>query len=333
MEECRANYYSVKKHAFRNDPKVIAIFESIDHWNLKQCVNKFNVTINGSRRTSTIDLGQVDPDVSSLRSIAREQLSIPIADFEFRTKTKVNAVIKVQQDSDFTGLTSPLELTVHIQQIGFSNVPNLKAALDMCGEGTKHKSQMDLADFMSKTKANTVVGMDKYTEELAHACSTIDKLRTVLSVDTGDETTKCTYILPVIVAAVLISGDVMIEEERKIEAPFAHGPVDYAFLYEDTIICVTEAKDGDMKHGLRQNIAQLAATRNERKRKIDKTHKADDITYYGIATTYNEWQLIELEGNEVRSSVLFGPGPNSRRNDVAEVIQHLVNVLEKSKTH
>ena len=40
------------------------------------------------------------------------------------------------------------------------------------------------------------------------------------------------------IAAAMLSEGITFEEEEKIEGPFAHGPVDYAFKYKEAIVCV-----------------------------------------------------------------------------------------------
>ena len=87
-----------------------------------------------------------------------------------------------------------------------------------------------------------------------------------------------------------------------------------------------------MSHGLRQNVAQLAATRFDRKRKFTEMD-ADKLTYYGIATTSLNWQLIELEGNVVKTSMhVSGPSKGAGSKErTSNVIAHIVNVLKNVK--
>ena len=132
----------------------------------------------------------------------------------------------------------------------------------------------------------------------------------------------------------MLSEGITFGEEVKIEGPYGNGPVDYAFAYKKTIVCVTEVKGNDMNHGLRQNIAQLAATRSERKRKFAAMDDDKKFTYYGIATSSSLWQLIELNENCVKSSEhIYGRSDDEtdEKKNISRVIAHIVNVLNKCK--
>ena len=206
----------------------------------------------------------------------------------------------------------------------------------MCGENTAHQAHVPVEQFMTDAVAETIKTDSNFAKELEHAWGTIQKVHKVHTSDDGNETTMRSYINPVVIAAAMLSEGVTFGEEVKIEGPYGSGPVDFAFKYKDTIVCVTEAKDDDLRHGLRQNIAQLAATRSERKRKFAAMNDDKKLTFYGIATTSYFWQLIELKENVVKSSVrIVGSFPSTEdmkdKERIGGVIAHIVNVFNKCK--
>ena len=80
-------------------------------------------------------------------------------------------------------------------------------------------------------------------------------------------------------------------------------------------------------------MAQLAATRSQRKRKLAEMDDDTKFTYYGIATTSFHWQLIELKDNVVKTSKWITGHARSKgdKERISVVIAHIVNVLNKCK--
>jgi hypothetical protein len=172
--------------------------------------------------------------------------------------------------------------------------------------------------------------MDEFGAEVDHAHKCIEMLEPVLSLTGACEATKRIFIDPILVAAALIIKDVAMEVEREIESPDANGPVDYIFKYHDRTICVTEGKYSSQDSGVSQNLAQLTAVREiNRKRKHDDINE-DEVPLYGIATTYIEWQFIELMGNTVRISKRFVCN-GSEKDSVSKIIAKVAGVLREGK--
>ena len=110
------------------------------------------------------------------------------------------------------------------------------------------------------------------------------------------------YISAVILACAKIAGDVKLSAERKITGKKGYGPLDYAMLYKDFFLLITEAKKDNLNHGVIQNLGQLVASREESlynlaepNKKRDYMTMAGDIASVpstGIASTGKEWVLI-----------------------------------------
>ena len=242
----------------------------------------------------------------------------------------------MRETSDLSRLSSPWELTVKSKQLGFSKVPDLLAALEMCGEDPVYQGNVSTDLFMTRATAQKIIGGPNFNKELEHAWGTIKRLQQVHPNVGGNETTTRSYINPIVIAAAVLSEDITFEEERRIEGPYGNGPVDYAFIYKNSIVCVTEVKDHDMEHGVRQNIAQLAATRSECKRTFSTVDNGNEFTYFGVVTTTYRWKLVELKQNVVKTSRDI-PGcddsgkENQDKERISEVIAHMVNLLKKCK--
>lgn len=331
---CAKDYDLVKRRVFMGSEVIQSFFEKIcsipEHLrNLENNEVKINVNIEFGGQKVERDFGATRR-VADIKEYAAKkwQKSLGIANFTLHQgEDEVDSGVRVRE------LSSPVVLSVKsTPQIGFSKVPNLETALEMCGPGTVCHKAVPLGEFMTDPVKQEITQGPGFESELTHAHGTFERLRKVHPIEYGNETTKRSYINPIVIAASMLSPEVTFQEELKIEGPFANGPVDYAFMYKEAIICVTEAKNESMEHGLRQNIAQLAATRYKRKRKFSAMD--DKFTYYGIATTYFSWQLIELKGAVVKASEYAQVRTDSTprvKEDMSDMIAHVVNVLEKSK--
>ena len=110
------------------------------------------------------------------------------------------------------------------------------------------------------------------------------------------------YISAVILACAKIAGDVKLSAERKITGKKGYGPLDYAMLYKDFFLLITEAKKDNLNHGVIQNLGQLVASREESLYKLAELNKKRDymtmagdiasVPSTGIASTGKEWVLI-----------------------------------------
>ena len=82
-------------------------------------------------------------------------------------------------------------------------------------------------------------------------------------IDVAQETSVREFIGPVLLAAVRIAKEVKIQSELNINGSCGNGPVDYALLYKDFCIVITEAEKDDLLKGLTQNLAQVASARED----------------------------------------------------------------------
>lgn len=214
-------------------------------------------------------------------------------------------------------------------QIGFSKVKSIQDALNLCGEGTE--IEYNAGDLLKKIS----IEKEEDKEELDHALTTIKKLRDVIPIENGCETTRRVYIDPVLVAAARISKDFKLEVERKVVAPQAHGESDYLFKHKDRVVCVTEGKLDQHDKGVIQNISQLSAVRYEstrnRKSENEDDSGGDSISFFGIATTYLTWQVTALENKKVKVSPLVSIGSTYMDKDVKAVVELVAGVLDSAK--
>lgn len=216
------------------------------------------------------------------------------------------------------------QVSVENLQKGFSSYQDIEEALHLVGKKAKVIKDVDFF-----TELHSLVGFD---DEVGLAFKCIEVLQPIVSLTGACEATKRIFIDPILVAAARIVKDVEMDVEREIESPDANGPVDYIFKHGGRIICVTEGKYEKQDSGVSQNLAQLTAVREmSRKRKFDDiSEEEDDLPLYGIATTYIEWQFLELKGETVRISQRY-PCVGSERESVSKIISMVAAVLRDGK--
>ena len=66
----------------------------------------------------------------------------------------------------------------------------------------------------------------------------------------------------------LIARDIMMRAEQKIAGMRGNGPLDYLFLYKKFAVALTEVKEENIQGAIAQNDAQLVASRQEYKYKL-----------------------------------------------------------------
>ena len=71
------------------------------------------------------------------------------------------------------------------------------------------------------------------------------------------------YISSVLLACARITGNIKLVAELDIAGRKGNGPLDYAILYENFFLLITEAKKDNLENGIIQNIAQLVASREQ----------------------------------------------------------------------
>ena len=106
---------------------------------------------------------------------------------------------------------------------------------------------------------------------------------------------------PVLVAAARIFDDIKTVSEKQITGSEGNGPIDYGLVYKDFNIVISEEKKDDITKGLGQNVAQLAAGREDylvkkgqcitnKKRSFDEYQPSiADIDSCGIVSTAGRW--------------------------------------------
>lgn len=270
---------------------------------------------------------QNEVTISNIESAVRSDFDIPLAALKFYVGgTKTTLLVKESQLRRGATNTS-----IHVvnAQIGFSQVKSMADALSLCGKGTKVETKTkDLLPTKKKIEGNN--------EELVHALATLKKLEDALPVSMAYEATRRAYIDPILVAAARIVKGITMEVERNIEAPMANGPVDYVFKCDDRVIlCVTEGKYNDQDRVVVQNIAQLSAVQDCRKRKREEISEDDndlnpDACFYGIATTYLTWQFTVLQNKKVKVSPLISIGVGTPHLDegVKSVVELMVGMFD-----
>jgi len=281
----------------------------------------------GNKTTKTFEMEQGEVTIRNIESTVRSELKIPLAALKFYIGTKTTPLVKESQ------LRGERNISIYVVnvQIEFSDVKSIADALSICGKDTKVETE---AKDLLQTKKN----IERNNEELVHALATLKKLGDVLPVSGACEATRRVYIDPILVAAARIVKGATMEVERNVAAPRANGPVDYLFKCEDRVICITEGKYNDQDRGVVQNIAQLSAVRDCRKRKCDEISEDDndlgeDAPFYGIATTYLTWQVTVLHKQKVKVSplVTIGVGTPHLADDVKRVVELVAGVLECGK--
>ena len=123
----------------------------------------------------------------------------------------------------------------------------------------------------------------------------------------------------------------MIQVEKVYESKHVWGPVDYVFKFNDQTICVTEGKKDNIDGGVIQNIAQLSAVSDDRKRKFSRisAEETEEKLIYGIATTYLNWSFLVLNKGVVTQSSICG----IKYGDKYDVGGIIVAILEEVKKH
>jgi hypothetical protein len=289
-----------------------------------------SLKVHSGKTTKTSEMERDEVTIRNIESVVRSEFDIPLAALEFYIGTKTTPLVEVSQLQGATGTISIYFVNLHI---GSSKVKSVSDALSMCGKGTEIKTEAK--DLLQKKKE---IAVDD--QELLHALVTLKKLEDVLPISGGCEATRRVYIDPILVAAARIVKGITMEVERNIAAPRANGPVDYLFKCEDRVICITEGKYNDQDKGVVQNIAQLSAVRDcrKRKRKCDEISEDDNdlgenAPFYGIATTYLTWQVTVLHNKKVKVTplVTIGVGTPHLADDVKRVVELVAGVLGGGK--
>ena len=153
----------------------------------------------------------------------------------------------------------------------------------------------------------------------------------------GALTEGCEYTRREFISSVLVLAAGIAKVQLGVEEPIAgrlgHGPVDWVALYKSYRICITEGKRDDLTKGVVQNIAQMAATGED---KNPKRKFSPSIPMYGIATTYTEWVFLKLTFGEPRALYrstdrTIGISQDHLEDDLKQVAGQIVGIFNEQK--
>jgi len=215
------------------------------------------------------------------------------------------------------------KVNVSVTRVGFSSITSVKEALQLLNQ---EGDSIPIDDTFFPTPFDIAAG----NEELDHAVTTLKKLKEVVPLPHGCEATRRLYIDPMLLASARIAGGVLLEVEKEYENKDVHGPIDYIFKYNGQTIFVTEGKKDQIDRGVVQNIAQLAAVADDRKRKIADISASEEKSIYGIATTYLNWTFLVLKDGHVTQSCIYGI-KDADKDDVRGIIGRIVGILNSGK--
>ena len=157
------------------------------------------------------------------------------------------------------------------------------------------------------------------------------------------------YISTVLLACARITGNVKLVAELVIAGRKGNGPLDYAILYENFFLLITEAKKDQLDQGVIQNIAQLVASREETlyglasgRNKRNYMSMAGDIACIpstGVASTGKEWVLIRyvllpkpavFKSSPITLPLLDG-SPEELRRHLLSLLSKLLGAIDLQK--
>ena len=204
-----------------NVPAVVAFFEQ--HFDIPDStpLKMVSLEIHYGKTEKKEKMYREKLTIKNLEALVRTAFKIPLAALKLYIDRATNLL---ENDSDLkTQQSGPIVIYVENLQIEFSKVKSMQDALNLCGKYTK--IEYNVRDLLKKRSIENIE--DK--EELDQALTTIKKLRDVLPIENGCETTRRVYIDSVLVAAARISKDIKMEVERTVVAPQARGALDYLF--------------------------------------------------------------------------------------------------------
>lgn len=289
------------------------------------------VEVHFKARKDLVQWKRDELTMEALTKRTREAFNIPAARLVFTIEE--NVVIEQQEQLDQLKAgcgDKPVQLKVVLNQVGFSSIKTIGAALRLLGQ--HGESDAITIDDTAFPKA---LEMDDKNEELVHAMTTIEKVSGVLDLLFGCEMTRRVYIDPLLIASARVAGNIKLEVERNYQNQDLNGPVDYTFKFGEQTICVTEGKKDNLEAGVVQNLAQLVAVRDERKRKFDEI-SSEQTPIYGIATTYTSWSFLKLSDDQVvRSSPISIHHSTGQSNieDIKMIIGRIVAILQEGKAN
>ena len=279
------------------------------------------VTLKYSNREK-VEVSSLSPEaitVSFLKSQA-EEIWTELQDKDFVLEGGKNHAI----DDAFLGkCTFPLNLTVKVDQSGFSDCMSLEKALSYAGVEALKVGDAATLTFPAR------LPIDKSDPVLLHAYEDL-RLKHALydPLEEGCEYTRREFISPILVLAATKAG-VKLACEEEVEGTRAKGPVDWMAHYERHGICITEGKKDNISGGIGQNVAQLTALGEKRGTK--RAYQVD-LPLFGVATTYIEWVFIRLSpAGDTRQAVRLPTMYATSNEQVKNVAECLAGILLSQK--
>ena len=220
-------------------------------------------------------------------------------------------------------LTFPATIVVENMRKGFSDFK----------EGEAYRYAGVTTQVIDAGKFPTRVDIQVEDELFQHAKNDLTiKHRLFGALTEGCEYTRREFISSVLVLAAGIAK-VQLGVEEPIAGRLGHGPVDWVALYKSYRICITEGKRDDLTKGVVQNIAQMAATGED---KSPKRKFSPSIPMYGIATTYTEWVFLKLTFGEPRALYrstdrTIGISQDHLEDDLKQVAGQIVGIFNEQK--
>lgn len=270
----------------------------------------------GRSVVAVVDLDDSAKEPEALIAEARRRFGLDIPRLRLRYGR--------DNDSFYTSVSkfnSGMTLTVENLQKGFSQVTNEKQALQLCGPNTVMSPNV-----RGLIEPMAIVGDNASVQK---AISVFQTLERVAPIAGGCEATRRLYIDPILYAAAEIVGTVTMKVAKRVESEMVNGDVDYLFQNSHVpplTVCVTEGKHEHHEKGVIQNIAQLSAVRDTRRRLRPEIREGEPV--FGIATTFLTWQFLVLYGDTVHVSELFSISVQRLTEDAHFIISMVAQMLQ-----
>jgi hypothetical protein len=158
------------------------------------------------------------------------------------------------------------------------------------------------------------------------------------------------YIGVILLACALISGDIKMSAEKEICGKKANGPLDYAMMYKEFYILITEAKKDDILGGMTQNLAQVVASREQylysscptstKRSYMDMAGQIAQVPSTGIVSSGKDWIIIRYLRREdgmmhaIKSILMtlpLGGGDEELKRSVISLISKIIGAIKLQK--
>ena len=281
------------------------------------------LSLKSRKKALNVSLKEGEQTIDDLEQLTRANFGIPLARVEFTLPHNV----PLDSDAKLQEIPKkvPMKVEVSVTRVGFSSILTVKDALKLLGQ---RGDSIPIDNNAFPQQAN----IDQDSGEILHAVSTLERLQTVVPLPQGCEATRRLYIDPILLASARLAGDVLMQVEKMYESKDVHGPIDYVFKFGEQTICVTEGKKDDIDGGVIQNVAQLSAVSDDRKRKLSEISQdeGEEQPIYGIATTYLNWSFLVLRNGKIAQSNIHCIR-DGEKTDVCDIVGRIVAILLSGK--